>query len=90
MNRKIISVILVICLLVSSIAVGSFAVTAANGDDDSALAAAGSQAPQDKIQGAAILHCFNWSYNNIKSNLSAIKAAGYHQGHSRYRRKPYG
>ena len=77
MNRKIISVILVICLLVSSIAVGSFAVTAANGDDDSALAAAGSQAPQDKIQGAAILHCFNWSYNNIKSNLSAIKAAGY-------------
>lgn len=77
MNRKIISVILVLCLLVSSIAVGSFAVTAANGDDDSALAAAGSQAPQDKIQGAAILHCFNWSYNNIKSNLSAIKAAGY-------------
>ena len=77
MNRKVISVILVLCLLVSSIAVGSFAVTAANGDDDSALAAAGSQAPQDKIQGAAILHCFNWSYNNIKSNLSAIKAAGY-------------
>ena len=77
MNRKIISVILVLCLLVSSIAVGSFAVTAANGDDDSALAAAGSQAPQDKVQGAAILHCFNWSYNNIKSNLSAIKAAGY-------------
>ena len=77
MNRKVISVILVLCLLVSSIAVGSFAVTAANGDDDSTLAAAGSQAPQDKVQGAAILHCFNWSYNNIKSNLSAIKAAGY-------------
>ena len=77
MNRKVISVILVLCLLVSSIAVGSFAVTAANEDSDSALAAAGSQAPQDKVQGAAILHCFNWSYNNIKSNLSAIKAAGY-------------
>lgn len=77
MNRKIISIVLVLCLLVSSIAVGSFAVTAANEDNDEAVAAAGSQAAQDKIQGSAVLHCFNWSYNNIKSNLSAIKNAGY-------------
>ena len=77
MNRKIISIFLVLCLLVTSVAGGSFAVTAANEDNDEALAAAGSQAAQDKIQGAVVLHCFDWSYNNIKNNLSAIKAAGY-------------
>ena len=69
MNRKIISIFLVLCLLVTSVAVGSFAVTAANEDNDEALAAAGSQAAQDKIQGAVVLHCFDWSYNNIKNNL---------------------
>ena len=30
-----------------------------------------------KIADGPILHCFNWSMNNIKNNLSAIKAAGY-------------
>ncbi|MCR5653979.1 MAG: starch-binding protein [Ruminococcus sp.] len=32
---------------------------------------------QDTIQGGAILHCFNWSYNNIKANLADIAKAGY-------------
>lgn len=77
MNKKIISFALVICLLISSFAVGSFAVNAANDADSEPVEAAGSQAAQSKIQGAAVLHCFNWSYNNIKSNLSAIKNAGY-------------
>lgn len=77
MNKKIISLALVICLLISSFAVGSFAVNAANDADSETVEAAGSQAAQSKIQGAAVLHCFNWSYNNIKSNLSAIKNAGY-------------
>ncbi len=77
MNKKIISFALVICLLISSFAVGSFAVNAANDADSEPVEAAGSQAPQSKIQGAAVLHCFNWSYNNIKSNLSTIKNAGY-------------
>lgn len=30
-----------------------------------------------KIADGPILHCFNWSMNNIKSNLPAIKKAGY-------------
>ena len=33
--------------------------------------------PQSSIQGSAVLHCFNWSYNTIRENLSAIKDAGY-------------
>ena len=36
-----------------------------------------STGPQSQIQGSAILHCFNWSYNSIKNNLDAIKDAGY-------------
>ena len=35
------------------------------------------QGPQTNVQGAVILHCFNWSYNSIKNNLQAIKDAGY-------------
>ena len=77
MKRKIICLTLVLCLLVSSIAVGSFAVNAAKEEESAPVAATGSQGAQDKIQGAAVLHCFNWSYNNIKSNLKAIADAGY-------------
>ena len=32
---------------------------------------------QDTIQGSAVLHCFDWSYNNIKAKLPEIAAAGY-------------
>lgn len=32
---------------------------------------------QETVQGGAILHCFDWSYNTIRENLYAIKNAGY-------------
>ena len=32
---------------------------------------------QETVQGSAILHCFNWSFEEIKSNLPEIAAAGY-------------
>ena len=32
---------------------------------------------QEIVQGGAILHCFDWSYNEIRANLQAIKDAGY-------------
>lgn len=35
------------------------------------------QLAQNQIQGSAILHCFCWSYNNIKAKLPEIAAAGY-------------
>ena len=40
-------------------------------------AVAQSQYAQDSIKGAAVLHCFNWSYNEIKNNLADIAQAGY-------------
>lgn len=32
---------------------------------------------QETVQGGAILHCFDWSYNEIKAALPDIAAAGY-------------
>lgn len=75
MNKKIISVVLAVCMLVSCLAVGSFSTQAVTTDVQSV--SSGDQGPQAEIQGANILHCFNWSYNSIKANLKAIKDAGY-------------
>ena len=77
MNKKIISVTLVLCMLLSSIAVGGFVTNAASDEAETVSAASGSQGAQSKVQGAAVLHCFDWSYNNIKANLKAIADAGY-------------
>lgn len=71
MKHKIISVALILCLLVSALALGTVtSVTASTGEAETQYA-------RGSIQGGAVLHCFNWSYNNIKANLAAIKAAGY-------------
>ena len=77
LNKKIISVTLVLCMLLSSIAVGGFVTNAASDEAETVSAASGSQGAQSKVQGAAVLHCFDWSYNNIKANLKAIADAGY-------------
>ena len=77
MNRKIISLLLVLCMILSSVAVGSFVTNAAADDAETVSAASGDQGAQSKIQGSAVLHCFDWSYNSIKSNLKAIADAGY-------------
>ena len=67
LTRKLTSIGLALCLTASAAAVGSV----------SAGAATDSQLAQDTVEGSAILHCFDWSYNNIKANLAAIAAAGY-------------
>ena len=77
MNRKIISLVLVLCMILSSVAVGSFVTNAAADDAETVSAASGDQGAQSKIQGSAVLHCFDWSYNSIKSNLKVIADAGY-------------
>ncbi len=74
MSKKVISIILAMCIMLSCLAVGVFTSEAVTTETESVSA---STEPQDKIQGSAVLHCFNWSYNNIKANLQAIKDAGY-------------
>ncbi len=75
--KRLLSIVLALCMTLSCvIAVGFTAVdTQALVVDNAEVSA--STAPQSSIQGSAILHCFNWSYNNIKNNLQAIKNAGY-------------
>ena len=75
--RKLLSFVLVLCMMITCVLSTNLATlftSAANVDNASVGASTG---PQSDIQGSAILHCFNWSYNNIKNNLQAIKDAGY-------------
>ncbi len=76
MKKRITSVVLSACMLLSCVAVGSFSTQAAEVTGTEAVSS-GSQEPLDHIQGANILHCFDWSYNSIKANLKDIKDAGY-------------
>ena len=73
MKNKLLSAALaaVITLSCCTASVASF--SAAQTDDT----AGSSQYAQDSIRGAAVLHCFNWSYNEIKKNLPQIAEAGY-------------
>ena len=66
--RKTISLFLVLCLIVSVLAVGISPAAAEETVETYA---------QDTVQGSNILHCFDWSYNNIKAALPDIAAAGY-------------
>ena len=75
MNKRIIGLILCLTMLLTVFAVGSYSTSAA--ETPKKATSAGSIEPQSKIQGAAILHCFDWSYTSIKQNLKAIKDAGY-------------
>ncbi len=74
MSKKITSIVLALCMMISCIAASSFTSNAVITDKESTSA---SIDPQDSIQGSAVLHCFDWSYNSIKANLADIKAAGY-------------
>ena len=55
----------------------SFAFTANAADITNQSAAAASYGLPDKIEDGAILHCWTWSFNNIKQNLPKIAAAGF-------------
>ena len=66
MTRKPIVILLAVCLLASVIMPG-IPVTAETHETYA----------QETVQGAVILHCFNWSYNSIKAALPDIAAAGY-------------
>lgn len=67
-TKKLTSIFLTVCLLVSVAVVGIVPVSAETTDDPYT---------QDTVRGSAILHCFCWSYDTIRANLPAIKAAGY-------------
>ncbi len=65
MKKRLIGLLLVLCMVASLFTVGI------------RPAAVADEITQSIVQGGTILHCFDWSYNEIRANLSAIKAAGY-------------
>lgn len=70
MTKRIIAVVLSVLISLSCMTALHFSAAEAEPP-------VGSQSAQDTIQGSAVLHCFNWSYNSIKNNLADIAAAGY-------------
>ena len=70
-------------MLVSCVAVGSFAATAVSTTDNSVSASLDSESTAknyglaSKIEDGNILHCFDWKYNDIKAELANIAEAGF-------------
>ena len=74
-SKKIVSSLLASALVMSSSVTGFSAVTT-NSNEVAASSTIDFEQP-DNVQEGVILHCWNWSYNNIKKYLPQIAAAGY-------------
>lgn len=84
MNKKVISIVLSLCMVLSCLSIGginAFAVTT-----DSAFSQAEEIAKEssanpygltDTCQDGVILHAWNWSFNNIKAQMKTIAECGY-------------
>ena len=83
MNKKIISIVLALCMIVSCAVVSSVSVTAASTSDNSVSASADSESVAASTgvmstpQQGVILHAWDWSFNNIKSRMKQIADSGY-------------
>ncbi len=75
MKNRLLSLILILCLMLSCVAIGSFTVSAAPAEI-SADEAADYGIP-DRCEDGNILHCFNWTLAQIKAELPNIAKAGF-------------
>lgn len=83
MKKKLVSTVLATCIVLSGLVAG-FSTVNATTVDNSAVSASGSDSVsanryglKDNIQNGVILHCFDWSYNDIKAELPNIAKAGF-------------
>ena len=84
MKKKITSIALVLCMLLSCVSVGCFTSNAAAKDDASVSASSTSSSVgatdyglADDVQDGQILQCWNWSFNGIKNNMQKIAEQGF-------------
>lgn len=81
MNKKITSVVLALCMMMSCFAFGTLTTQAKTTDTDAVSANAGTSVAAENeteaIQGGTILQCFNQSYNGIKNNMKTIAEQGF-------------
>ncbi|MDO4748542.1 MAG: starch-binding protein [Eubacteriales bacterium] len=75
--KKFLSIAIALCIMLSCVITPNLVAVETKAAQVDTVTVSASTGPQSTVQGAAILHCFNWSYNNIKNNLQAIKDAGY-------------
>ena len=76
-KSKILSAILSVSILSASLSAfvsGSLGVQAA---ESSPTVSANKYKLKDNIQDGVILHCFDWTYNDIKAELPKIAKAGF-------------
>lgn len=83
LSKKIMSVILAICMTLSCLTVAGFVAEARTTE----IAEVSAQATSvetgadyglvDDVQDGQILQCWNWSFNNIKSNMAKIAEQGF-------------
>ena len=74
MNRKITSLVIALCMIFSCVICTGFTATAAKTE----LADTGADyGLASKCEDGNILHCFNWTLNDIKGELANIAAAGF-------------
>ncbi len=83
MNKRAISIVLALCMILSCIVCSGFTATAAekkvatvSADKDIASTQA-NYGLASKVENGNILHCFNWTLNDIKNELPNIAAAGF-------------
>lgn len=82
-TKRILSLVLAICTILSVLCGFSFTASAAEIEyvevaANTELAETGANYGLMKnIQGSAILHCFDWKYNDIKAELKSIAEAGF-------------
>ncbi|MBQ3418469.1 MAG: starch-binding protein [Ruminococcus sp.] len=83
MGKRITSVLLVLCMMISFVAVAGFAVSAQETDiaevsAQEELASSGTDyGLAKKVEDGNILHCFNWTLSQIKEELPNIAQAGF-------------
>lgn len=77
-GKKLLSLILTWLVIVSAIAgnITGLTVEAANASVTSSAVATEAQL-QDEVQDGVTLQCWNWSYNNITSNMEQIAKSGF-------------
>lgn len=83
-GNRLLCLVLAVCTLISVLGGLSFTVVSAASTEISRISSSFELVQTGKdygllknIQGSAVLHCFDWKYNDIKSELKSIAEAGF-------------
>ncbi len=76
MKKRIVSAILVVCLMLSCIAVAGISVNAATVETEEA-ASSSLYTLADSVDEGVILQAWNWSYANVEANLEKLASLGF-------------